>query len=452
MKLNLSLKQLPKQVMTLQLQAAIRLLQLSATDLNQEIQNIFETNPLIEKEEPCEEYEDDNCHSHYAHYKGSYLSENKNVNSTSEIIERTTSEEDNLKKYLLWQLHLLNISSKDMSIAETIIDYVNNDGYLIIKTFELFDEIYKNSDITIDEFIAVKHLLQNFDPVGTCVDGIQESLLVQIKNSYENNDIKSKALRMINEYFQEYTQKDFHTIEKNLKLNKNEILLIDQLIKKQKPRPGSCFLEKKNYTYIIPDVLISKKNDNWVIKSNKLISPDIRINEKYTNIKKNITINEKEYIKKNLQEAKFFIKNIKYRNDTLLMLSESIFKKQISFFENGVDYLLPMNLKEIAADLKLNESTISRLTTNKYVETPHGVLELKFFFSSHIKNQEGNNISSKSIKHKIKNIISSENKSKPYNDSQIVNMLAKENILIARRTVAKYRTSLGFNSSSKRKN
>ena len=452
MKFQLSSKQVSKLAITPQLQNAIKLLQLSAIEINQEIQNIFESNPLIEKEDNCENYEEDNCEDHYSHYQDDYFSENKNTVSISDIIEKTAAVEENLQKYLLWQIQLLNISSKDKNIAETIIDYVNDDGYLIKDIFEIFDDIYTSSDITIDELIAVQHLLQNLDPVGTCTSGIQESLAIQIQNSDLDSYIKNKTCIVINEFFEEYTKKLKKIIIKNLNISKEEMMLIDKIIKSKNARPGTKILTNRNFEYIIPDIKISKKNSDWIIVTNKLISPNIKINEKYIGLSNsNISDKDKEYIKSNLQEAKLFIKNINYRNDTLLKLSKSILKHQIDFFNGGIEKLKPLILSDVADDINVHESTVSRLTNGKYIETPYGVFELKFFFSNSIINNLGHDFSSISIKEKIKKIINSENKFNPLSDLEIVDLLSSQGINLARRTVAKYRESLNLESSSKRK-
>ena len=453
MKLNLSTKNLSKISITPQLQNAIKLLQFSAIEINQEIQNIFETNPLIEKEDLCEEYEDDNCTEHYLHYEKDFLpSNNINSISTSDIIERTSSEEDTLQSYLQWQVSLSNLSDNDKSIADSIIDYLNNDGYLVKDIFKIFDDIYLNTEISLDELIAVQHFLQNLDPVGTCTNNIQESLLVQVENSKENINLKNKALIILNEFFIEYTEKKTNIILKNLNLTMGDFELIDDLIKKQSPRPGNIIQNKKNYEYIIPDIQITKDASNWVIKSNKAVSPEIKINNNYIDMgEKNLSSEDKIYLKEKLQEAKLFIKNINYRNNTLLLLSKRIVQKQKKFFDHGVENLIPMNLKEVADDIGVHESTISRLTNGKYMQTPFGVFELKFFFSAAIKSEDGNNLSSTSVIEKIKKIIMSENKKNPLSDNKIKDMLKKEGIEIARRTVSKYRESLKIESSAGRK-
>ena len=453
MKLNLSTKNLSKISITPQLQNAIKLLQFSAIEINQEIQNIFETNPLIEKEDLCEEYEDDNCTEHYLHYEKDFLpSNNINSISTSDIIERTSSEEDTLQSYLQWQVSLSNLSDNDKSIADSIIDYLNNDGYLVKDIFKIFDDIYLNTEISLDELIAVQHFLQNLDPVGTCTNNIQESLLVQVENSKENINLKNKALIILNEFFIEYTEKKTNIILKNLNLTMGDFELIDDLIKKQSPRPGNIIQNKKNYEYIIPDIQITKDASNWVIKSNKAVSPEIKINNNYIDMgEKNLSSEDKIYLKEKLQEAKLFIKNINYRNNTLLLLSKRIVQKQKKFFDHGVENLIPMNLKEVADDIGVHESTISRLTNGKYMQTPFGVFELKFFFSAAIKSEDGNNLSSTSVIEKIKKIIMSENKKYPLSDNKIKDMLKKEGIEIARRTVSKYRESLKIESSAGRK-
>ena len=452
MKFNLTTKQSSKISITPQLQNAIKLLQYSAIEINQEIQNIFESNPLIEKEDACEEYEENSCEEHYSHYKDNPLPNNDNVISTSEVIEKTTSEEDSLKKHLIWQIDLLNISNKDKGIAEAIIDYTNEDGYLIKKIFEIYDDVYSSSEISVDELVAIQHLLQNLDPIGSCCEDIKESLLVQLNNYKAEDYIKSKAFVVISEFFEEYVNKEFNKIEKDLGLDKEEIQKINILIKAQNPRPGSAFISKKQSDYIIPDVKISRENSKWVVKLNKLISPKITINKNYINFsEKNISDNDKVYLKNNLQEAKLFIKNIDYRNNTLIKISNSIFEKQIDFFNKGVEEIKPMNLKEIALSIDVHESTVSRLTNGKYMETPYGIFELKYFFSSSLSNNLGDDLSSKSIKEEIKKIINAENKNKPFSDDKIAYILQNQGINIARRTVAKYRESLNLESSSKRK-
>jgi len=452
MKLNLSSKNVAKISITPQLQNAIKLLQYTAVEINQEIQNIFESNPLIEKEDACEDFQEDNCKEHYLHYDGDFSHISKSTISTTEVIEKTTHAEDTLQKHLLWQVHLSNMTDDDKLIAESIIDYVNNDGYLIKDILDIFDDLYLNSEITLDEVIAVQHFLQRLDPAGTCSKNIQESLLVQVQNTNENPNIKSKICILLNEFFQEYTENKTKIILNSLSITEKEFILIDEIIRKQNPRPGNIINNIKNYDYIIPDVQITKNDSDWIIKNNKAVSPEIKINSNYVDIdEKNMSDIDKKYVKEKLQEAKMFIKNINYRNDTLLSLSKRIFEKQKKFFDYGIENLVPMNLKEVATDLGVHESTVSRLTNGKYIETPYGIFELKFFFSSSIKNEDGKDFSSKSIKEKIKKIISSENKKNPFSDNKIKDILKNEGIDVARRTVSKYRESLNIESSSKRK-
>ncbi|MFL2549443.1 MAG: RNA polymerase factor sigma-54 [Gammaproteobacteria bacterium] len=452
MKLNLSIKNTAKVSITPQLQNAIKLLQYTAVEINQEIQNIFESNPLIEKEDACEDFQEDNCTEHYLHYDKDFSHINTSTISPTEVIERTSYEEDTLQKHLLWQIHLSNLSDNDKSIAESITDYLNNDGYLIKDILDIFDDLYLNTETTIDEVIAVQHFIQSLDPIGTCSKDIQECLLVQVQNKNEDSFLKDKACILLNEFFQEYSENKIKIIRNGLGISEENFVAIDKIIKKQNPRPGNILNNTKNHDYIIPDIQITKDDSDWIIKNNKVVSPDIKINKNYTDIdEKNLSDADKKYVKEKLQEAKLFIKNIGYRNDTLLSLSKRIFEKQRKFFDHGIENLIPMNLKEIAADLGVHESTVSRLTNGKYVETPYGIFELKFFFSSSIKNKDGKNFSSKSIKEKIKKIVSSENKKSPFSDNKIKDILKSEGIDLARRTVSKYRESLNIESSSKRK-
>ena len=452
MKLNLSIKNAAKVSITPQLQNAIKLLQYTAVEINQEIQNIFESNPLIEKEDACEDFQEDNCTEHYLHYDKDFSHINTSTISTTEVIEKTSYEEDTLQKHLLWQIHLSNLSDNDKSIAESITDYLNNDGYLIKDILDIFDDLYLNTETTLDEVIAVQHFIQSLDPVGTCSKDIQECLLVQVQNKNEDSFLKDKACVLLNEFFQEYSENKIKIIRNGLGLSEENFVAIDEIIKRQNPRPGNIINNTKNYNYIIPDIQITKDNSDWIIKNNKVVSPDIKINKNYIDIdEKNLSDADKKYVKEKLQEAKLFIKNISYRNDTLLSLSKRIFEKQRKFFDHGIENLVPMNLKEVATDLGVHESTVSRLTNGKYVETPYGIFELKFFFSSSIKNEDGKNFSSKSIKEKIKKIVSSENKKSPFSDNKIKDILKGDGIDLARRTVSKYRESLNIESSSKRK-
>ena len=453
MKASLIAKQISKLSLSPQLQNAIKLLQMSAVEINNEIQKIFEKNPLIEKEDNCEEYEYDECESHFSHYQSNLLTgAGKESVSTSEVIERVSIEKYNIKQHLMWQIHLLNISDKDKKLAELIIDYINDDGFLIKNIDSIFDELYLGSEISIDEIVAVQHLIQNLDPVGTCCIGIQESLIIQLQNIYPKTEILSKCQIIIKEFFDEFVANEFRIIRKNIQIDDNEIEEIKKLIKDQNARPGSKISAVQEINYIIPDVKILKKDSEWEIKANNLVSPNISINKKYEQlIDANIKDEDAEYLKENLKEAKNFIKNIKYRNDTLLNIAQCIFNKQIKFFKEGSNKIIPLKLNEVAQEIGVHESTVSRLTTEKYIETPYGVFELKYFFSRYITNDSGENISSSLIKEKIKEIIKSENKAKPFSDEKIVNLLKKDNINIARRTVSKYRIGLNFESSSKRK-
>lgn len=453
MKAGLIAKQISKLSLSPQLQSAIKLLQMSAVEINNEIQKIFEKNPLIEKEDNCEEYEYDECESHFSHYQSNLLTgAGKESVSTSEVIERVSIEKYNIKQHLMWQIHLLNISDKDKKLAELIIDYINDDGFLIKNIDSIFDELYLDSEISIDEIVAVQHLIQNLDPVGTCCIGIQESLIIQLQNIYPKTEILTKSQIIVKEFFDEFVANEFRIIRKNIQLDDNEIVEIKKLIKDQNARPGSKISAVQEINYIIPDVKILKKDSEWEIKANNLVSPNISINKKYEQlIEANIKDEDAEYLKENLKEAKNFIKNIKYRNDTLLNIAQCIFNKQIKFFKEGSNKIVPLKLNEVAKEIGVHESTVSRLTTEKYIETPYGVFELKYFFSRYITNDSGENISSSLIKEKIKEIIKSENKAKPFSDEKIVNLLKKDNINIARRTVSKYRIGLNFESSSKRK-
>ena len=456
MKLGLQTNLTTKQTITPKLQHAIKILQLSAIELKQEIQNIFESNPLIEKIDSCDDYDSEECSIHFAHYEYEKLGKSyQDVNTTpiTEIIEKTLIDEHNLKSHLSWQVELSNLSGNEHEIALTIIDYINDDGYLINSIETIYEDIYKDSDINIDEMIAVQHYIQNLDPVGTATSDIQESIQVQINNIEPQSKDTELAIVIVKEFFNEFINKKYEKITKSLNINIEHIQKIDELIKKQNPRPGSLIKgSKSGNEYIIPDIKIYKNKEEWQIQVNRDITPKININKSYVNLKgKEISEVDKEYLSKNLQEAKWFIKNLEYRNSSLIDLAKSILKFQISFFEDGKKNIKPLTLRKVAEDIDVHESTVSRLTNGKYIDTPFGIFELKYFFSSRIDDETNTGLSANSTKEMIKEIIKSEDSSSPYSDEKIRLILIEKNINVARRTITKYRESIGLSSSSARK-
>ena len=436
--------------MTPELQQAVKILQLSALDLNAEIQKIFEENPLIEKKDDCKELSLGECSSHYLHYSG--MKNNFEPNKISEIIEKTYTSERSLKEHLEWQIELINLSDKDKNIAKIIIDYINPNGYISCSIESIYEELLKDEDTSIDEIFAIQHLIQSLDPVGCGSTDIQECLLAQLNASHNDNKKTQVAISIIKDFFNEFSNDKVNLIKNSLKISNELFNDCKEIIKDLNPKPGNLINSHDETQYIIPDIYVKKDNKGWKIETNKQLSPTIEINSYYLELTKEIkNEKDKKYISDNLQKAKWFIKNLNYRNDNLLLLVRAIFNKQLPFFDKGPEFLTPLTLKDIASEINVHESTVSRLSNGKYIDTPHGIFEIKYFFSSKITSKLGGHISSNSIKETIKKIIDNEDKVKPYSDEKIKEILEENELDIARRTIAKYREKIGYGPAHERK-
>ena len=448
LKQNLSLNN--KLAMTLQIQLAIKLLQLNSLELQKEIDEQILTNPFLENENSSELTE---ITSEAPTLSSIYNNEGSNIKKL-DAFEQLSSKPQSLRDYLMWQIRLSSLNSNDQFIAYNIIDYINDAGFFTENIEDLFLLLRKNLEITFQEIFAVLHKIQHLDPIGIGATSLKNCLLIQLEHYHQKNPSYLKAKNIINKLEDDIspTISSFHEFISIFERTDEKNRDVTELIKSLNPRPGNIRSDSLQQEHIVPDVIITKKDGKWVTELNPEINPKIRINKIYQNLMKDISSKKDvEYVKTNLQDAKFFLKALQNRNITILKVAKTIFSKQINFLGQGEIAMIPLALKDIAKEINVHESTVSRCTNNKYVQTPRGVFEMKYFFSSELKTDFGQMISSTTIKSMLKKIISNEDTKDPLSDLQIANNLSNNGIKVARRTVAKYREALSIPSSKDRR-
>ena len=514
MKQSLQLKIGQSLTMTPQLQQAIRLLQLSTLELQTEIQNALESNPLLEVAE--EDEGDVQTNSSESESVASGDSAEVSTQASDEIDSSAESElssndwddqpdssqtdsdwnegipdelatdsswddtyqtstttttatrdddwtpgdndtlQDTLQDHLSWQLNLTRMSELDRFIAEAFIDAIDGDGYLttdcgdiLLQCQEQYPEEFM--DVEMDEVEAVLHRLQQFDPPGVAARDLSECLTIQLKQLSPDTPLRPEALRLCRDYLALLGNRDYKSIMRRMRIKEDSLQAVIELIQTLNPRPGSIITENAA-EYVIPDVLVRKVQGDWVVSLNSEVSPELRINEQYADlIKRGDTSAQNQYLRDNLQEARWFLKSLQSRNETLLKVASQIVAKQIGFLERGDEGMVPLVLHDIAEAVEMHESTISRVTTQKYMHTPRGVFELKYFFSSHISTVDGGSASSTAIRAVIRKLVDDEDSRKPLSDSKIAKILEDQGFNVARRTIAKYREVLNIPPSNERK-
>ncbi|EEX95237.1 RNA polymerase factor sigma-54 [Vibrio orientalis CIP 102891 = ATCC 33934] len=482
MKPSLQLKLGQQLAMTPQLQQAIRLLQLSTLDLQQEIQEALDSNPLLEVEETSDESSSEDS-SHNEEKEPTVEVAEPEVKDSSELIEKSEISNDleidttwddvysantgstgialdddtpvyqgettqSLYDYLIWQLDLTPFSETDRTIALTLIDAIDDYGYLTVSTQDIL-ESFDNEEIEIEEIEAVRKRIQQFDPLGVASVNLQDCLLLQLVTYPEDTPWLAEAKLVLSNHIDQLGNRDYKLIIKETKLKEAELREVLKLIQQLDPRPGSR-IASEHAEYVIPDVSVFKDHGKWVVTINPDSIPRLKVNQQYAALGKGSSP-DSQYIRSNLQEAKWLIKSLESRNETLLKVAKCIVEHQRDFFEYGEEAMKPMVLNDVALAVDMHESTISRVTTQKYMHTPRGIFELKYFFSSHVSTDNGGECSSTAIRALIKKLVAAENSAKPLSDSKIAALLADQGIQVARRTIAKYRESLGIAPSSQRK-
>jgi len=359
--------------------------------------------------------------------------------------ENTLASKTNLFDHLMWQMQLSAFDPDELSVGTQILGGINDVGYFK----DSLEEIANKSDFSVDFVEHVLERIQEFDPPGVGARDLKECLILQVKNV----EIKYQDLlcQIIKDHLPNLEKRDFPKIAKGLKIPLEKVKTIAKLLHELEPKPGREY-STSEAQYITPDVYVKKLGDEWTVILNDDGLPKLKVNPLYKSmVDGKDSSKTKEYVQGKLRSALWLIRSIHQRQRTLYKTSKTIVKFQMDFFNNGIDHLKPMILRDVANEIEMHESTVSRVTTNKYMHTSHGIFELKFFFNSGIATSTGDAIASESIKNKMKNLIAQENPKKPLSDQDIVRLLKDGKIEIARRTVAKYREMLGILPSSKRR-
>ena len=496
MKPSLVLKMGQQLTMTPQLQQAIRLLQLSTLDLQQEIQEALESNPMLERQEEGEDFDNSdpmaesdqqpNSGSQEASFQETTVPTSDSegidegewhecipselpVDTAWEDVYQTsasslpssdddewdftsrTSAGESLQSHLLWQLNLAPMSDTDRLIGVTIIDCINNDGYLEETLEEITESFDPELGIEVDEVKVVLNRVQQFEPAGVGARDLRECLLLQLRQLPTNTPWLGEAQRLTGDYLDLLGSRDYSQLMRRMKLKEDELRQVIELIQALNPRPGSQ-IEASEPEYVVPDVIVRKHNDRWLVELNQEAVPRLRVNPHYAGfVRRADSSADNTFMRNQLQEARWFIKSLQSRNETLMKVATQIVEHQRGFLEYGDEAMKPLVLHDIAEAVGMHESTISRVTTQKFMHTPRGIYELKYFFSSHVSTSEGGECSSTAIRAIIKKLVAAESPKKPLSDSKIAGLLEAQGIQVARRTVAKYRESLGIAPSSERK-
>lgn len=469
MKPTLQLRVGTQLTMTPQLQQAIQLLQLSTLDLHQEIQQALESNPMLELEEAYGEQDvGEPAAEEWANEIPDELSLDSDWSDTYQDhvpsggsagseegpdFERNAAGQ-NLQDHLRWQLNLIELNDRDRQIAESLIDSVNRAGYLDASIDELVEGLRAQGldGLKVTDTERVLFRLQQFDPTGVCARDLRECLLLQLAALPEASPLLPQAKRLVRQFLDALANDDRKLLKRRLRLDDDQLDSVTSLIRALDPRPGAAFDDSSN-DYVIPDLIARHVQGGWRIELNPEAMPRLRIQPDYAAlIKRADKSDDNTFMKQNLQEARWLIKSLSSRNDTLLRVGREIMQRQIDFLEQGEEAMKPLILADIAQVVEMHESTISRVTTQKFIHTPRGVFELKYFFSSHVGSSgEGDVHSSTAIRARLKKLVSEEPPRKPLSDSKLVDLLAEDGIKVARRTVAKYREALGIPPSSERK-
>ena len=474
MKQGLQLRLSQQLAMTPQLQQAIRLLQLSTLELQQELQQALESNPLLEQIDTHEEIDTRETQDSETLDTADALEQKEMpeelpldaswdtiytagtpsgtsgdyIDDELPVYQGETTQ--TLQDYLMWQVELTPFSDTDRAIATSIVDAVDDTGYLTVPLEDILESM-GDEEIDIDEVEAVLKRIQRFDPVGVAAKDLRDCLLIQLSQFDKTTPWLEEARLIISDHLDLLANHDFRTLMRVTRLKEDVLKEAVNLIQSLDPRPGQS-IQTGEPEYVIPDVLVRKHNGHWTVELNSDSIPRLQINQHYASMCNNARNDgDSQFIRSNLQDAKWLIKSLESRNDTLLRVSRCIVEQQQAFFEQGEEYMNPMVLADIAQAVEMHESTISRVTTQKYLHSPRGIFELKYFFSSHVNTEGGGEASSTAIRALVKKLIAAENPAKPVSDSKLTSLLSEQCIMVARRTVAKYRESLSIPPSNQRK-
>ncbi|WP_058555766.1 RNA polymerase factor sigma-54 [Thiohalocapsa sp. ML1] len=490
MKQTIQLRLGQQLTMTPQLQQAIKLLQLSTLDLQREIQEALESNLMLESTDEAEaDVASDESERHrraaeaqvddevraeqsempdelpvdsswgdtYDGYLSTGGGSGGGGDGSSELdpfAQHTRPQ--TLHDHLEWQLNLARLAPRDRVIADALLDAIDANGYLRSDIDELVDAMAHPDDLEgdapePDEVEAVLHRIQALDPPGVGARSLRECLLLQLRAVPPEQPFRAEAMLICDEHFAALARNDLDDLRRHTKLDPDTLREALTLIRSMQPRPGSLVADIRP-EYVIPDVVVAKRNGVWTVELNPETTPRLRVNPGYLKLIRRADDGpDNACLKTHLQEARWFIKSLASRNDTVLRVAAKIVELQQNFFDYGEEAMKPLVLRDVADSLELHESTVSRVTTQKYMHTPRGTFEFKYFFSSHVNTASGGECSSTAIRAFIRKLVAAETPSKPLSDNKIAGILTEQGINVARRTVAKYREAMGIPPSNERK-
>ena len=467
MKQTLQLRLSQHLAMTPRLQQAIRLLQLSTLELHTEVQEALDSNLMLEPDEddaagaeseieivpadiPRELPVDSVWEDIYDTAPINGAASNAELAGADLADQRAQTE--SLRDRLCWQASLMRLSDTDRDIAAALIDAVDDDGYLVLTLEDIRQSLDpRHREVTLEEIEAVLRQIQNLEPPGVAARSLDEALAVQLRQLPADTEWRDAALTLVNEHLHLLASKHYAKLMATLGLGKHELQCVIDLIRSLSPRPGAS-AESSAPEYVIPDVFVRKERGVWKVELNPDAAPRLRINSQYANlIRRSDDSADNHTLKTHLQEARWFIKSLLNRSETLLKTATCIVERQRGFLEHGEEAMKPMVLADVARSIGMHESTISRASTRKYMHTPRGLFELKYFFSSHVRTASGSEASSTAIRAVLRKLIASENPARPLSDQKLKEILSGQGVRIARRTVAKYRETMAIPSSTERK-
>ena len=467
---SLQIRLSQKLALSPQLQQAIRLLQLNRIELREYIQDVLDANPLLERDESdaaqAEDSSDAGQESSDSEYDSAddFGASEWDVSSPGDEqwaegnafegynlepqIADTSS--DSLREHLLWQINLAHFSPVDAQIAAAIVYELDDDGFLSDTIQDIRASLAPELLVQEDEVLAVLHRVQRMEPVGVATRDAAECILVQLAVLPGDTAGRDLALRVARDFLELVARHDFDELRKRTGASEESLAQALELIQSLEPRPGARYDNRRD-EYLVPDVYVTKIEGKWGVTLNPENEPGLRLNNYYIDLLRKSGSKEADYLKGRLQEARWLMSSLEMRNRTLLMISQGIVEMQEDFLEQGEIAMKPLVLRDIADSVGVHESTVSRATTRKYMLTPRGIYELKYFFSSHVRTDTGGTVSATAVKARLQLLLQNEPREKPLSDQDLSELLRRVGIRAARRTVAKYRESLGIGSSSERR-
>ena len=459
---SLQLRLSQKLALAPQLQQAIRLLQLNRIELREYIQEALDANPILERDEGQESGDTENVPESAAsdqqeqqdweleNLGAEQWMESGSYEGYSGEAQIADSSEDTLRDHLLWQINLAHFSDQDTAIAEAIVYGLDEDGYLHDSIDDVRSSLAPELLVEEDEILAVLHRVQRLEPVGVATRDAAECIRVQLSALPSDTPARDLALRISKDYLEQVARHDTDELRKRTGASHEAIADALDLIQSLEPRPGARY-DNRQDEYLVPDVYVTRIDDEWRVTLNPENDPGLKLNNYYIDLLRKSGGKDADYLRGRLQEARWLMSSLELRNQTLMRVSQGIVESQQEFLEQGEIAMKPLVLKDISESIGVHESTVSRATTRKYMLTPRGLFELKYFFSSHVRTDRGTTISATAVKARLQVLLENEPPGQPLSDQELSDLLRSTGIIVARRTVAKYRESLGIGSSAERR-